>query len=29
MNDRFKTDLLLYRNDIKEDDQEIIKNLNL
>jgi len=28
MNDRFKTDLLLYRNDIKEDDQEIIKNLN-
>lgn len=28
MNDRFKTDLLLYRNNLKEDDQEIIKNLN-
>lgn len=28
MNDRFKTDLLLYRNNLKEDDKETIKVLN-
>uniref|UniRef100_A0A6C0CXV5 Uncharacterized protein n=1 Tax=viral metagenome TaxID=1070528 RepID=A0A6C0CXV5_9ZZZZ len=28
MNDRFKTDLLLYRNNLKEDDKATIKILN-